>query len=115
MIDLFDWTPPPGYPSTPGFKEPTTSRDAAERIAPEAKTLRDNAMKVLRAAWPAGLTAHEIAARMGRSIMAVAPRLSELRKTGDVMPAMQEGGAKPQRRSNESGCSAIVWVCRRPD
>lgn len=114
MTDLFDWTQPAAYPDCPGWKEPTTSRDAAERVASEAKTLRDNALKVLRAAWPAGLTAHEVAARMGRSIMSIAPRLSELRKVDEVMPARREDG-KPLRRPNESGCTATVWVCRRPE
>ncbi len=114
MTDLFDWVEPPKYPDRPGFKEPTTSREAAKKIEPQASRLRAEALAVLRAAWPAGLTAHQVAARMGRSIMSVSPRISELRKTGDVMPVLQEGGIKPQRRPNESGCTAIVWVSRRP-
>lgn len=113
MIDLFDWTPPPGYPRAPGFKEPTTSRDAAERIGPAAKSLRDHVLVVLRAAWPAGLTADEVAARMGKSVLSVRPRLSELRTAGQIFPALLPG-ARPLRRPNESGAGATVWVCRRP-
>ena len=63
---LFDWTPPPTYPAAPGFKEPTTSRDAAEKIKPIAKTLRDQALAALRVAYPDGLTADEVAVKLGR-------------------------------------------------
>lgn len=108
MADLFDWTPVPGYPTQPGFKERTTSRDAARKIAPRAQTLRDQVYATLRNVWPAGLTADEVALRIGRKEFSVRPRLSELRASKDIMPT-------PLRRPNESGVDAIVWVCRRPE
>lgn len=117
MNDLFDWTPPPGYPNRPGWKEPTTSRDAAEKVAPAAKTLRDQVLAAFRNAWPAGHTADEIAALLGKSVLSVRPRLSELRKAKEIVPAMAGPfpSAKPMHRKNESGLDAIVWVCRRPE
>jgi hypothetical protein len=114
MSDLFDWNPPPGYPSEPGFKERSTSRDAARKMKPRAQTLRDQVLITLRTAWPGGMTADEIAKKMGKSILSVRPRVTELRKLEEIIPAKQAGGIKNQRRPNESGLDATVWVCRRP-
>lgn len=113
MPDLFDWTPPPGYPDSPGFKERTTSQEAARKMAPRAGTLRADVMTVYRTAWPAGLTADECAARMGKSILSVRPRVTELRRQGQLVPTLRDG--KPDRRANESGLEATVLVCRRPE
>lgn len=104
--DLFDWAPPPGYPSAPGHKEPTTSRDAAEKVRPAAKTLRDQALGALLDAWPAGLTADQVAARLGRSELSIRPRITELRAQGAIEPSTR-------RAANASGMTAIVWVARR--
>lgn len=106
MSDLFDWTPPPGYPERPGWKEPTTSRDAAEKVEPIVATLRDQVLSAMRIAWPSGLTADEAAAKLGRSEFSIRPRLSELRKMEAIEPTTA-------RRPNASGMSAIVWVARR--
>lgn len=105
MSDLFDWKPKPGYPSQPGWKEPTTSRDAAEKIKPIAKTLRDQALEALRVSWPGGLTADEIAAKLGRSELSIRPRISELRELRAIEPSTRRG-------TNASGMTAIVWVAR---
>lgn len=113
MRDLFDVAPL--YPQSPGFKERTTSKAAARKIAPRARTLRDQVYATLRNVWPAGLTADEVALRIGRKEFSVRPRLSELRAAKDIIPAMREGGREPLRRKNESGVDAIVWVCRRPE
>ncbi len=104
--DLFDWTPPPGYPERAGFKEPTTSRDAAEKVNPTVRTLRDQVLNAMRIAWPSGLTAVEAAAKLGRSELSIRPRLSELRKMEAIEPTAA-------RRLNASGMSATVWVARR--
>lgn len=106
MTDLFDWTPP--YPSRPGHKEPTTSKTAARKMKPRAQSLRDQVLITLRTAWPGGMTTDECAAKMGKSILSVRPRFSELRALGEIMPTSR-------RVPNESGVEAIVWVCRRPE
>ena len=54
------------------------------------------------AAIPPGLTADEIAARLGQSVLAVRPRVSELFHAGLI----EKTG---ERRSNASGLSAHVW------
>lgn len=111
MNDLFGWKPTPGYPARPGFKEPTTSRDAAEKVAPVAKTLRDQVLVALRAAWPEGLTADEVAAKLGKREFSIRPRLSELLKVRAIEPRATKGIV--ERRNNTSGMSAIVWVAKR--
>lgn len=98
--DLFDHAA--RYPRAPGHKEPTTSRDAARSVAHEADALRALAFGAVAAAGEWGLTAHECAAQVGRSIMTISPRLSELRKLGRIEPTSR-------RRRNESGRSAIAW------
>jgi hypothetical protein len=114
VTDLFDWQPP--YPKSPGWTEPTTSRDAARRIAPKVQTLRDQVMVAYRAAWPAGLTADEVAAKIGKSILSVRPRVTELRGLGELMIQIPDrSNPKPICRKNESGADAVVLVCKKPE
>lgn len=119
MIDLFDWTPPAGYPVAPGYKENTTSRDAAKAAGLTASQMRDDLMVLYRGIWPAGMTADEAAGKLGRSILTVRPRITELRKLSLLMPALQpakpDQDAKPMRRPNASGQMATVLVCKRPE
>lgn len=91
------------YPDRPGFKEPTTSADAARTVASDAQVLRHKVLAEIRAAGASGLSAHQCATRLGRDKLSVSPRLSELRKAGKICPASH-------RRKNESGISAIVWI-----
>jgi predicted ArsR family transcriptional regulator len=95
MNDLFC------YPSTPGAQDRDTSRAAADEIAPTAPLLRAQALAVLERSN--GLTADEVAGRLGLSILSIRPRLTELARLGKV----RDGGG---RRKNKSGRKAIVWV-----
>jgi hypothetical protein len=99
--DLFDGFAP-AYPATPGFKGRDTSRVAAAAIAPIAKTLRDRALATIVASGQHGLTADQVAARLGKSIMSIRPRISELVELGKL----RDTG---HRRKNDSGKSAVVW------
>lgn len=114
--DLFAWKPPATYPGAPGYKEETTSKEAAKAMGITASQLRKDLLTIYRTAWPAGLTADEAAAKVGRTVFAVRPRITELRKLKELHPAMTGGGpgAKPLRRPNASGMAATVLVCRRP-
>jgi hypothetical protein len=112
MSDLFDWKPPPPpqkYPAAPGFKEGTTSREAAEKVKPKAREFCDRILAELWAVNPAGLTPDEMAARLGRSPFYVRPRMSEMRARGEIEPIIMHNG-KPFCRSNESGMRAAVMV-----
>lgn len=118
QADLFDWTPPPRksprffdesiYPSAPGFKEGTTSRDAARAIAGDAAILRERVFAAFAAAGAAGLTADEAAARGGRDWRSVRPRVTEL-SNADPPRIVPTG----ERRANDTGQKAKVWRIAR--
>lgn len=94
------------YPDAPGFRPgaPETSREAAESIADEAKTIELRLLAIVRAAGVHGVTADEAAA-IARLPNAYAsrPRLSTLRARGKIA----DSGA---RRKNASGRRAAVWT-----
>ena len=102
QTDLFSYEPPPSYPASPGFKEGGTSREAALSIKEDAATLRGRALDLLQRE---ALTADEVALRLGRSILSIRPRISELRAKGLV----ENTGA---RRINQSGKAAAVWKAK---
>lgn len=98
MPDLF------GYPLSPGYKEPTTSRDAACTIAPSTPLLRERVFAAIRDAGADGLTPDECALKLGIDEKAIRPRFTELgpRHAGRIIPT-------GERRRNESKLKAKVW------
>jgi predicted Rossmann fold nucleotide-binding protein DprA/Smf involved in DNA uptake len=84
------------YPNSPGYRVPGTSEDAAHAIASHAAAIKARVLSELRKA-PG--TPDEIAGRLNESILAVRPRLSELKARGKI----EETGI---RRKNASGMSA---------
>jgi hypothetical protein len=117
--DLFSWKPPEGYPLAPGFKEPTTAKAAAKAAGLTASRMRDDVMKAYAVAWPNGMTADEAAEKLGRSVLSIRPRVSELRRLGLLFPALYPAppgvDPKPLRRVNGSGLMATVLVCKKPE
>lgn len=99
MTDLF------AYPEAPGFKARDTAMDAAAEMEPTAPILRAKALAVLERSN--GLTADQVAARMGASILSIRPRISELTR----MHKVRDTG---ERRLNASGRKAIVWAAVQP-
>tara|TARA_E500000081_G_C6080604_1_gene327541 strand:+ start:645 stop:962 length:318 start_codon:yes stop_codon:yes gene_type:complete len=96
------------YPSSPGYKEDSTSREAAEAMQPCAARMRAAALNYLESFYPRGFTADEIAFHLNLSILSIRPRISELNTLGMI----EKTG---ERRKNESGNSAHVWrVSKRP-
>lgn len=93
------------YPESPGFREPTTARDAARAVAPGAAEGRERVFGAIRASGSAGLTADEAAASVGRTPAYCRPRVCELFKAGRLIPT-------GERRRNETGLSAKVWRAR---
>lgn len=90
------------YPNAPGFKEGDTSRAAAEAMTYRGKTLRKTVYACI--VVNPGLTADEIAQRIGESVLAVRPRVSELRASGLI----ETDG----RGFNKSGATAHRWKAR---
>lgn len=91
------------YPRAPGFKERTTSREAAQAMT-DAEALREQAFAVIRDAGAGGLTADEVATILERTVLSTRPRLSELAHSNP--PRIVPNGA---RRPNESGRMAKAW------
>jgi predicted ArsR family transcriptional regulator len=91
------------YPDSPGYKERGgTSEAAAALAANTSATLRDRVLFLLR---NTEFTADECAEYLSASVLAVRPRLSELR-----MGEIQKTGAT---RKNQSGIQAAVWTATR--
>jgi hypothetical protein len=101
QIDLFELR---HYPTSPGYKETTTSRDAARAIAPAADILREKVYAAFKAAGDRGLTADEAARNIMADKYSVRPRVTELSK--ETPPRIKR---TEQRRQNESRQKAIVW------
>lgn len=101
-LPLFDESK---YPIRPGFKESSTSKDAAREIHLAAHTLRAMAYSAL---YRRQMTADEVAGVLKQSRLAIRPRLSELRFGAFIQPS-------GKYRQNRSGRRAIVWkVIRAP-
>jgi predicted ArsR family transcriptional regulator len=97
--DLFGYGERQRYPNEPVFKAEGTSKIAAEEMSDRAGTLRLRCLALLK---EKPLTADECASELGESVLAIRPRLSELRAKGKIEPS----GA---RRRNASGKMAEVW------
>lgn len=95
---------PAPYPASPGFKEPTTSRDAAIAVSAAAPLLRERVFAAILAAGTRGLTPDEAAEVLGVDEKAVRPRFTELgpRHANRIV-------ATGERRANESTLKAKAW------
>jgi hypothetical protein len=94
------------YPDRAGFKTTGPSEDAAQAITGAAKLLREQVLQVIAAA-PNGLSADDVADRLNRSVLSVRPRVSELRRLGEIRPS-------DRRTKNQSGMTATIWVTSPP-
>lgn len=99
MTDLF------AYPHQPGARDRDTSEEAAAAVAKQSTILRARALNEIERSN--GLTADEVAGRLGMSILSIRPRITELSRLGKV----RDSGA---RRCNASGRRAIVWAAINP-
>jgi hypothetical protein len=88
-----------GYPHSPGWKEDTTSREAALEIEERADTIRAHVFAALTAR---SMTADEVASFLKESILTVRPRVTELYKDGRIFRT-------GERRLNRSGKEAHVY------
>jgi hypothetical protein len=84
----------------PGHSVDDTSIDAADRIAPETELLRNLVLDALKSG---GKTVHETADMLERTVPAVQPRFSELRKLNLIVDSGD------RRLNAASGRNAIVW------
>jgi hypothetical protein len=71
------------YPEQAGSKSAGPSEEAARTIDKTARSLRDQVLKII-ADSPAGLSADSVADQLGRSVLSVSPRVSELHRLGEI-------------------------------
>lgn len=92
------------YPAAPGWKERDggTSRAAARFMGNTAESLRAAVLSAIVAS-PDGLTADEVAARLGRSPLAIRPRVTEL---GEQRRIFKSGRKRPSSTTRPSA----VWI-----
>ena len=93
------------YPDAPGHRNVDTSIAAANAIAPKLGRLQRMAAATIRDAGLSGLTADELAARLGMDRWSIQPRTTELKRKGLI----RDSG---QRRPNATGKQAIVWIAK---
>lgn len=93
------------YPDAPGHRNVDTSIAAATALAPKLGRLQRMAETAIRNAGQYGLTADELAARLGMDRWSIQPRTSELRRKGLI----RDSGL---RRPNATGKQAIVWMAK---
>ena len=91
------------YPDAPGHRNVDTSVAAALELAPKLGRLQRMTVTAIRDAGAHGLTADELAARLGMDRSSIQPRTSELRRKGII----RDSG---RRRRNATGKLAIVWI-----
>jgi hypothetical protein len=92
------------YPESPGWRDASTSKEAAERVAQGAPSLRKRVLKLISES-PEGVAVHEAARLLKVPVPSLQPRFSELRRLGEIRPS-------GQRRTNDSGMSAHVWIAK---
>jgi predicted ArsR family transcriptional regulator len=90
------------YPHRAGSKEPTTSKDAADRIEAKGRAakLRQRVLDWFGAGYQG--TADEVAAQLREDRLSIRPRVAELHRQG----LLERTG---QRHKNASGAPAHVW------
>lgn len=101
-LDLFAYKPQIPANINAGFKEPTTSQDAAIAIEATgvAGRLRGLVLDSLRDFG--AMSTDECAAMLGESVLSIRPRFSELKHA----KLIEDTGI---RHKNASGMSAKVW------
>lgn len=97
-LPLFD-----RFPDGPGFKEPTTSKDAAEALVKSGRhaTLLEDVLAFYKAGNCA--TADECAAALGENALSVRPRCSQLATKGLIRSTGE------RRASLAGGRQSHVW------
>ncbi|MFY8143074.1 MAG: hypothetical protein ACOVMT_04225 [Caulobacter sp.] len=89
------------YPNHPGFRNETTSLDAARAVKPRAGHVRDKVMAALEKVGP--MTAVQLAAHLGLPYETVQPRTSELSRKGQIEDSGRRGPSRDPAKL------AIVW------
>lgn len=101
-MNLFDYAD--RFPNSPGYRNESTSKEAARDIAPKQGTLQARVLDFLKTNGPA--ISREIAYGTGIAYGSIQPRTSELKTKGVIEDSGQ------RRPDPETGKRAIVWRAR---
>ena len=90
------------YPLTAGYKENSTSKEAAEKIDSRSTNLRTECLKIIKRKGNYGATPEEVAEILSESILSIRPRFTELK----LLQYIIDSG---DRRKNSFGSNTKVW------
>ena len=90
------------YPLTPGYKEQSTSKEAAGKINTRAAKLRTKILQILERKETYGGTCEEIAEIMSEDITSIRPRFTELKHMNYIIDS-------GDRRINKFKNNTKVW------
>lgn len=90
------------YPLTAGYKENSTSKEAAKKINSRAANLRTECLDIVKNSGNYGATPEEVAALLSESILSIRPRFTELK----LLEYIIDSG---NRRKNSFGSNTKVW------
>lgn len=93
-------------PSTAGYKNKTTSKEAAKKIEPKLSGLRADVLGYIIKQGDTGATGTEISKALGMLLYTAKPRCSELRDGGLIVDS-------GRTRDNGNGSPEIVWIAAR--
>ena len=90
------------YPMNPGYKEHSTSKEAATKIASRSRQLREKTLDTIKRKGSYGATTEEVAEILNESILSIRPRFTELK----IMKLIFDSG---ERRKNNFNSNTKVW------
>ena len=90
------------YPLTPGYKENSTSKEAAKNVSSRAANLRTQCLDIVKRKGNYGATPEEVASLLSESILSIRPRFTELK----ILNYIVDSGL---RRKNNFGSNTKVW------
>lgn len=90
------------YPMNPGYKEHSTSKEAATKIASRSRQLREKTLDTIKRKSSYGATPEEVAEILNESILSIRPRFTELK----IMKLIFDSG---ERRKNNFNSNTKVW------
>jgi hypothetical protein len=87
---------------SPGYKEHSTSKEAATKVALRSRKLRERTLDAIRRKHSYGATPEEVCEILNESILSIRPRFTELK----IMNFIYDSGL---RRKNSFNSNTKVW------
>jgi len=87
---------------SPGYKEHSTSKEAATKVASRSRKLRERTLDAIKRKGSYGATPEEVSEILNESILSIRPRFTELK----IMQFIHDSG---NRRKNSFNSNTKVW------